>query len=372
MGNHDGGGGDRLSPWQVLAALVAAGKLREVDGEYEVVDEQSWRRLTAVEGDHEERKRAQNRENVRIYRARLRAAGDSSGGYRLLLPEIKERDGEGCAYCGTTRGNLVIDHLLPVSKGGRSVLINLVQACRPCNARKYNLLLHSTNIRIVAPEAARGWARIVEQMDGRDRLEPEDWEAIIAHPSPQTLQGAYIPYRAGPQTLQAVSTGLTGKPTDLTARGLQTLRASTTDAALPHHNGLNGAYTASTTSGAYSVPVEEEEGSIPLDHLPPPGGLGGVWQHQDEVCKTLASIDGFRPHEINPAEVTRLQAEVPAVDLLAVAITYAEADRDGTLTQPPTWGRFKKWAVREARDNAARAPTPAPTRVALRRAADFS
>jgi 5-methylcytosine-specific restriction endonuclease McrA len=40
-----------------------------------------------------------------------------------------------CAICGTNEG-LVIDHIVPVSRGGGSELSNLQSLCRSCNAQK--------------------------------------------------------------------------------------------------------------------------------------------------------------------------------------------------------------------------------------------
>ena len=44
----------------------------------------------------------------------------------------------GCAYCGATGGALQKDCLLPISRGGRYTLSNVVPACRSCNASKCN------------------------------------------------------------------------------------------------------------------------------------------------------------------------------------------------------------------------------------------
>lgn len=41
-----------------------------------------------------------------------------------------------CAYCGTTKGEIVVDHLLPRSRGGTDAWNNLVLACVRCNDRK--------------------------------------------------------------------------------------------------------------------------------------------------------------------------------------------------------------------------------------------
>ena len=44
----------------------------------------------------------------------------------------------GCAYCGSTEGPLQRDCVLPISRGGRYTLANVVPACRSCNASKCN------------------------------------------------------------------------------------------------------------------------------------------------------------------------------------------------------------------------------------------
>jgi 5-methylcytosine-specific restriction endonuclease McrA len=41
-----------------------------------------------------------------------------------------------CAYCGRTEGSLVVDHILPRSRGGTKAWHNLVLACQSCNDRK--------------------------------------------------------------------------------------------------------------------------------------------------------------------------------------------------------------------------------------------
>lgn len=44
----------------------------------------------------------------------------------------------GCAYCGADRPDLQKDCMLPISRGGRYTLANVVPACRSCNASKCN------------------------------------------------------------------------------------------------------------------------------------------------------------------------------------------------------------------------------------------
>jgi 5-methylcytosine-specific restriction endonuclease McrA len=44
----------------------------------------------------------------------------------------------GCAYCGATPASLQRDSVLPLSRGGRYTLDNIVPACRSCNTSKCN------------------------------------------------------------------------------------------------------------------------------------------------------------------------------------------------------------------------------------------
>ena len=44
----------------------------------------------------------------------------------------------GCAYCRASGVPLQRDCVLPLSRGGRYTLVNIVPACRSCNASKWN------------------------------------------------------------------------------------------------------------------------------------------------------------------------------------------------------------------------------------------
>ncbi|MDY6933770.1 MAG: HNH endonuclease signature motif containing protein [Spirochaetota bacterium] len=47
-----------------------------------------------------------------------------------------------CHYCGgkCSPDNLTMDHLIPLSRGGRSEKVNIVPACKDCNNKKKYLL----------------------------------------------------------------------------------------------------------------------------------------------------------------------------------------------------------------------------------------
>lgn len=57
-----------------------------------------------------------------------------------------------CAYCGDPNPN-VVDHILPVSRGGTADRANLAPACKPCNDNKLDF----------TPEEWKAW-RIEEGM----------------------------------------------------------------------------------------------------------------------------------------------------------------------------------------------------------------
>lgn len=50
---------------------------------------------------------------------------------------VHARDQYACQYCGS-QDSLTIDHVYPLSRGGRTTWENVVTACRTCNGRKGN------------------------------------------------------------------------------------------------------------------------------------------------------------------------------------------------------------------------------------------
>jgi 5-methylcytosine-specific restriction endonuclease McrA len=56
-------------------------------------------------------------------------------GVNLTRQNIFKRDNFECQYCGTKK-DLTLDHVMPSSRGGPHSWLNLVTACKKCNARK--------------------------------------------------------------------------------------------------------------------------------------------------------------------------------------------------------------------------------------------
>lgn len=57
--------------------------------------------------------------------------------------KVLERCGFRCAYCGTParETKLVIDHVIPLAKGGEDHPRNMTAACQPCNGGKADCIL---------------------------------------------------------------------------------------------------------------------------------------------------------------------------------------------------------------------------------------
>lgn len=58
---------------------------------------------------------------------------------------IYERDGYRCCSCHRKTNDLEIDHIFPISKGGKSIFSNLQTLCHRCNAQKSNYVVSGLN-----------------------------------------------------------------------------------------------------------------------------------------------------------------------------------------------------------------------------------
>ena len=84
------------------------------------------------------------------------------------------RDGGLCQYCGSRADS--IDHVVPRSRGGTHTWENVVAACRPCNVRKRDRMLHETSMGLRRrPAAPRGatWSIVAHG------TVPGDWEPYL-------------------------------------------------------------------------------------------------------------------------------------------------------------------------------------------------
>lgn len=82
------------------------------------------------------------RRGIRNYYSRLREEEDNrrrSACAYTSRSDIKEavfnRHGKSCISCGSSE-NITIDHIVPVSRGGKDEIKNLQPLCRSCNSKK--------------------------------------------------------------------------------------------------------------------------------------------------------------------------------------------------------------------------------------------
>jgi 5-methylcytosine-specific restriction endonuclease McrA len=110
----------RIVPWQDAISLLFVGKADVVE-EYDAVvrSPSVAMRMPSI---------------VRLRR------GASKKPQRIKFSRLNVflRDGFRCQYCNAEArmSELTYDHVLPRSRGGRTVWENIVTACRPCNAVK--------------------------------------------------------------------------------------------------------------------------------------------------------------------------------------------------------------------------------------------
>ena len=104
------------SHWVRISATVLSLFVERDDGLHPIVDYKRW---------------ADNQRRV---------LDVSPGEWRALRSVVFARDGFACNYCGAI-DDMECDHVIPVARGGLSVLANLVAACKKCNRSKGASLL---------------------------------------------------------------------------------------------------------------------------------------------------------------------------------------------------------------------------------------
>jgi 5-methylcytosine-specific restriction endonuclease McrA len=122
-----------------------------------------------------EKVRASLRKNKHRRRARLRdsrSPGVSADDWSALTAHFQGC----CAYCG--KSGTTIDHVIPISKGGRDEIGNVLPACRRCNSSKGNKDL-------AAWLNEKGFTDPRAEHERADAREPQDTgESSAREPSP--------------------------------------------------------------------------------------------------------------------------------------------------------------------------------------------
>lgn len=99
--------------------------------------------LTMLLKEHHKSKKKKERDKRRLEYQDRRMANDEEHAKvtRAMRYDVLRRDGFRCVKCGRGREDgvkLHVDHIKPVSRGGKSVMSNLQTLCEDCNCGKGN------------------------------------------------------------------------------------------------------------------------------------------------------------------------------------------------------------------------------------------
>lgn len=100
---------------------------------------------------------------------------------RLSRQNIFLRDNHICQYCYSKfpEKKLTVDHVVPLSKGGRHEWTNVVTACSKCNNRKGDKSPEKANLRLLAnPEKPRWLPN--RELELEDNVLPHAWRPYLA------------------------------------------------------------------------------------------------------------------------------------------------------------------------------------------------
>ena len=93
----------------------------------------------------QERNAAYRKDNPRIaIWNHNRKSARIAGGSKFTLDEwnaLMESYNGCCAYCGTDKKKMTVDHVVPLSRGGSNAIDNIAPACGTCNSSKGTKLL---------------------------------------------------------------------------------------------------------------------------------------------------------------------------------------------------------------------------------------
>ncbi len=67
----------------------------------------------------------------------------------LTRKNVLIRDHKTCQYCGTSKGSMTVDHIIPKKVGGRESWDNLVCSCGKCNNKKGDMSPEKAGMRLL-------------------------------------------------------------------------------------------------------------------------------------------------------------------------------------------------------------------------------
>jgi len=151
-----------------------------VTGDYETYDFESWVELSQYAQTDIIRtpsKRVAVPEVIKLKRYK----GFPPRHVRLSRRNIFLRDNMRCQYCGQTphSDDLTIDHVVPRSRGGKTIWTNVVLACARCNAQKGNRLPHEADLALLRRPAEPHWLTCSRHWPPGQDVNASAWQKFV-------------------------------------------------------------------------------------------------------------------------------------------------------------------------------------------------
>ncbi len=90
------------------------------------------------------------------------------------------RDKYTCQYCGKSLRNpkdRTIDHIIPRSRGGKTVWTNVVLCCKKCNLKKGNRTPEEAGLKLLKPPKPPKWQALV--LEEFPKHKKESWKVFL-------------------------------------------------------------------------------------------------------------------------------------------------------------------------------------------------
>ncbi|MBI2067355.1 MAG: HNH endonuclease [Deltaproteobacteria bacterium] len=159
--------------------LLYQGLAKAVDGQFATFDFESWSELSVAA--HEEQIGLVNRV-IRVPRVILLTAYDRMPRrhVRFSRHNIYLRDRNTCQFCGKffPRHDLNLDHVIPRSRGGKTVWDNVVTSCIDCNRRKGGKLPSEARMHLIKKPERPRWTPFMD-FSTKDLLRYGEWKPFF-------------------------------------------------------------------------------------------------------------------------------------------------------------------------------------------------
>ncbi len=157
--------------------LLYKGHVRAVDAEYRTYDFENWQDIPVQPDQHYIATPARNILIPHVVQL-LRFDRVPRQEVKFSRANIYLRDQNRCQYCGKkfSSSELSLDHVIPISRGGKSTWENVVCACLPCNVSKGNKLLTEAGLQLIRQAERPRWHPL-HRLQGRSC--PEVWRNFL-------------------------------------------------------------------------------------------------------------------------------------------------------------------------------------------------